>query len=470
MARGEIDAVYHGGDISYAVGFEVVWDFFFNMLAPAAAGTLYLSTVGNHESDWPDTSTYYTGTDSGGECGVALLKYLPQPSPPDRARPWVKPWWSYDVGLIHFVGMSTEHDFRIGSEQYKFLLADLQSLDRTKTPFVIFGGHRAMYLNSDYGGSVSSDIEVSDLLIANVEPMLQRYKVNLCFWGHNHVVQRQSAVYQKKIVQASTARQIDGNTVHVYSSPQAPVHMVVGTGGAKLSYNAITDPALRPAWNEMILHEWGYAVVVAHNASVLEWTWVDCMDDKVKDRVLITQDASQAAWPCPFNSTCMPDTAPDAAAAGAAGLSAAQTGAVVGGVLAAALLVAAVAYYCWLGPRAGRGKQPLALSGDLGDAEADYKHARGGAANLLGAQAQAHAQAHAPLAVAVPVAGGPGDLRGSIPSPEPVRTTSAFEVSAGLAALRLSRASADRERGGSWAGAGAGTGLSQGVETPHGTG
>ena len=29
-----------------------------------------------------------------------------------------KPWWSYDIGLIHFVGMSTEHDFRVGSEQH----------------------------------------------------------------------------------------------------------------------------------------------------------------------------------------------------------------------------------------------------------------------------------------------------------------------------------------------------------------
>lgn len=39
--------------------------------------------------------------------------------------------WSYDVGLIHFVGMSTEHDYTVGSEQYLWLEADLAGVDRT---------------------------------------------------------------------------------------------------------------------------------------------------------------------------------------------------------------------------------------------------------------------------------------------------------------------------------------------------
>ncbi len=96
--------------------------------------------------------------------------------------------WSYDVGLIHFVGMSTEHDYTVGSKQYLWLENDLASVDRSVTPWIIFGGHRAMYINSNYGGSVTSDIVVMDLLIENVEPLLWKYRVNLAFWGHNHVV------------------------------------------------------------------------------------------------------------------------------------------------------------------------------------------------------------------------------------------------------------------------------------------
>ena len=62
------------------------------------------------------------------------------------------PWWSYEVGLIHFVGISTEHNYTIGSDQWLWLEKDLKSVNREVTPWIIFGGHRAMYLNSNYGG------------------------------------------------------------------------------------------------------------------------------------------------------------------------------------------------------------------------------------------------------------------------------------------------------------------------------
>lgn len=53
-----------------------------------------------------------------------------------------EPWWSYDVGLIHFVGISTEHNYTIDSKQYNWLKNDLESVNRTITPWIIFGGHR----------------------------------------------------------------------------------------------------------------------------------------------------------------------------------------------------------------------------------------------------------------------------------------------------------------------------------------
>ena len=48
VAAGNIDAVYHGGDISYAWGYAAVWDFFLDMLTPMSASVLYMTTVGNH--------------------------------------------------------------------------------------------------------------------------------------------------------------------------------------------------------------------------------------------------------------------------------------------------------------------------------------------------------------------------------------------------------------------------------------
>lgn len=41
--------------------------------------------------------------------------------------------------------------------------------------------------------------------IANVEPLLFKYRVNVAFYGHNHVVQRHSATFNKTVVQKSVA-------------------------------------------------------------------------------------------------------------------------------------------------------------------------------------------------------------------------------------------------------------------------
>jgi len=41
--------------------------------------------------------------------------------------------------------MSSEHDYREGSRQYKWLENDLKNVDREKTPWVVLGGHRPMY-------------------------------------------------------------------------------------------------------------------------------------------------------------------------------------------------------------------------------------------------------------------------------------------------------------------------------------
>lgn len=283
-----VHAVYHGGDISYATGYEAVWDFWLNQISPVASGTLYLTTVGNHETDWPGTASYYNGTDSGGECGITTTTLMPLPAPAVTNAPW----WSYDVGLIHFVGMSTEHDYTIDSAQYLWLENDLKNVNRTLTPWVIFGGHRPMYINSDYGGTRSSDIYVMDMMIENIEPLLWKYQVNLGFYGHNHVMQRHSAVLNKVVIQASKpVVGSDGSTIHWHADPQATVHMVIGAAGAGFTKNAIPEgePG-HPEWNEMYVYYYGYARVTAVNASYLDWEWVNVYTGEVYDHMVITQN------------------------------------------------------------------------------------------------------------------------------------------------------------------------------------
>jgi len=66
ISNGEIDAVFHGGDLSYATGYSAVWDFSADMFSPVAGGTTYLSIVGNHEIDWYLGDTLFTLSETNG--------------------------------------------------------------------------------------------------------------------------------------------------------------------------------------------------------------------------------------------------------------------------------------------------------------------------------------------------------------------------------------------------------------------
>ena len=52
--------------------------------------------------------------------------------------------YGFDYGSAHFVLMSTEHFFDPTSPQYKFLDEHLKAVDRTRTPWLIFAGHRSL--------------------------------------------------------------------------------------------------------------------------------------------------------------------------------------------------------------------------------------------------------------------------------------------------------------------------------------
>eukprot|EP01117_Protostelium_nocturnum_P005141 TRINITY_DN1866_c0_g1_i1.p1 TRINITY_DN1866_c0_g1~~TRINITY_DN1866_c0_g1_i1.p1 ORF type:complete len:569 (+),score=151.58 TRINITY_DN1866_c0_g1_i1:237-1943(+) len=210
----DIDLVLHVGDISYAVGYSAQWDEFLEQIKPVASRVPWMTLPGNHERDFPNSGVPQNGTDSGGECGVPYYKRFPMPTPtPDQ------PWYSFESGPVHFVTMSTEHDFTVGSLQNRWIEKDLQSVNRSRTPWVVFSGHRPMYIDSTNDSPLWGDQTVAIALRQHVEPLLQKYKVDIAFWGHHHTYQRTCPVYQTKCAQ--------GNTVHV----------VIGMAGFGLTHN-----------------------------------------------------------------------------------------------------------------------------------------------------------------------------------------------------------------------------------------
>ena len=81
--------------------------------------------------------------------------------------------------------MNTEHFFDPSSPQYAFLEAHLRSVDRSVTPWLVFAGHRPMYIDSTNASPVSGDLTVAKLLRKYLEPMLVVSGGCLCSC-HNH--------------------------------------------------------------------------------------------------------------------------------------------------------------------------------------------------------------------------------------------------------------------------------------------
>ena len=291
IRKGQIDAIIHSGDISYANGHIQSYDFFMDMISPIAGSVIYLTTVGNHESDWVNTETlqYELGKSSGGECGLFATTLLPMPTPATR----FEPWYSYNIGLIHFVGMSTEHDYNYGSKQYQFIENDLKTVNREITPWIIFSGHRPVYVNSIECCEFGSDVNVAENLQKHIEPLLHKYRVNLAFSGHHHSIQRISAVYQNKIIQKSTyIIDKNGHLIAFHNNPKATIYHVIGTAGNGPDYDTGNHN-----WNERnFTNVFGYAIVTAINSTLLEWKLIESSSGKIIDRMTITQDLNVKSW------------------------------------------------------------------------------------------------------------------------------------------------------------------------------
>ncbi|XP_012854039.1 PREDICTED: probable inactive purple acid phosphatase 1 [Erythranthe guttata] len=215
------DIVFHIGDICYANGYLSQWDQFTSQVEPISSRVPYMIASGNHKRDWPGTGSFYGNMVSGGECGVLAETMFFVPAE-NRA----KFWYSTDYGMFRFCIADTEHDWRKGTEQYKFIEHCLASVDRQKQPCLIFIAHRVLgYSSTDFyanEGSFAEPMGRDDL-----QKLWQKYKVDIAFYGHAHSYERTCPIYQNICT---------SNEKHYYKgSLNGTIHVVAGGGGASLS-------------------------------------------------------------------------------------------------------------------------------------------------------------------------------------------------------------------------------------------
>ncbi|XP_051122030.1 probable inactive purple acid phosphatase 2 [Andrographis paniculata] len=283
--------ISHIGDISYARGYSWLWDTFFNQIEPVASKVPYHVCIGNHEYDWPaqpwKPSWSYSvyGTDGGGECGVpySLRFHMPGNSsePTNTRAPATRNvYYSFDMGVVHFVYFSTETNFLSGSKQYDFLKSDLESVDRSKTPFVVVQGHRPMYTTSHE----TRDTPFRERLQDELEPLFVKNNVTVALWGHVHRYERFCPLNNFTCGSSGT---------HNPDWKPYPVHLVIGMAGHDCQAiweprpDHLDDPIFpQPARSMYRGGEFGYVRLQADKEK-LTLSYVGNHDGEVHDSVEI---------------------------------------------------------------------------------------------------------------------------------------------------------------------------------------
>ncbi|KAK4264513.1 hypothetical protein QN277_025676 [Acacia crassicarpa] len=266
------DIVFHIGDMPYANGYISQWDQFTAQVAPISSAVPYMVASGNHERDWPNTGSFYNTEDSGGECGVLAetMYYVP-------AENRAKFWYKVDYGMFRFCIADSEHDWREGSEQYKFIEHCLATVDRRKQPWLIFSAHRVLGYSSNSWYGLEGSFE-EPMGRESLQGLWQKYKVDIAFYGHVHNYERSCPIYQNQCVNSEKS--------HYSGTVNGTIHVVVGGGGSHLSdYTQIT-----PVWSLFRDHDFGYGKLTAFNHSYLLWEYMKSSDGKVYDSFTISRD------------------------------------------------------------------------------------------------------------------------------------------------------------------------------------
>ncbi|XP_024356761.1 nucleotide pyrophosphatase/phosphodiesterase isoform X2 [Physcomitrium patens] len=268
----DIDIVFHIGDITYANGYIAQWDQFTEQIEGITSRVPYMIGSGNHERDWPGSGSFFQNLDSGGECGVPAETYFHMPT-----RNKDKFWYAADWGQFHFCIADTEQDWRVGTEQYRFIEDCLASVNRQKQPWLIFLAHRVLgYSSGSFYATEGTFAEPESR--DQLQKLWQKYKVDIAMYGHVHQYERTCPVYESQCV--SSEKDYYSGTFN------ATIHIVTGGGGASLA----SFTTLNTTWSTVKDFDFGFTKLTSYNSSSLLFEYKRSRDGEVYDRFWIERE------------------------------------------------------------------------------------------------------------------------------------------------------------------------------------
>ena len=159
-------------------------------------------------------------------------------------------FYSYEDGPMHSITLAsfpTKYGFDASSPMTQWLKADLASINRAKTPWIVVNVHAPWYNSNTQHTKDGAKMQ------AAYEALFIQYKVNIVYSGHVHAYQR-SCPANKNVCQN------DGEGI---------VHVTSGDGGASL----YTKWVNQPAWSIVQRAEFGHSELTMVNATHAHHTW-----------------------------------------------------------------------------------------------------------------------------------------------------------------------------------------------------
>jgi len=248
------------GDTCHANGNSTIWLRWLNMTDPLSSETVYMPVIGNHE---------YEPGGFGKNKPVVFCSIF--------ALPGNGRWYSFNWGNTHFLtldlGPNADYTSPIPDEEIEWLLDDLKRVEHDeRIVWRIVLVHFPLYVYE--GGLHGSDVVHRKVL----EPIFQKYKVDMVFSGHEHVYSRSYPVYESRVYPGATdvgevrsiLQRYEGNvtsllanwltgldTKDVFLNPEAPLYVVTGGGGQ----GSGNKPTSIPPWVARWVNYYHYPVV-----------------------------------------------------------------------------------------------------------------------------------------------------------------------------------------------------------------
>ncbi|KXL43092.1 hypothetical protein M433DRAFT_329780 [Acidomyces richmondensis BFW] len=335
----------YGGDMS--VLYESNWDLWQNWMNPITTKIPYMVLPGNHEAacaefdgpgnimtawlneDKPNSTapkselTYYSCPPSQRNFTTFQHRFR-MPGPESGGVDNF--WYSFDYGLTHFVSITTETDYPYSPEwpfvrditgnethptenqtyvtdsgpfgyikdndwksneayeQWQWLKNDLESVDRSKTPWVVCMGHRPMY--SSQVSSYQKNIRDA------FEKMMIDNKVDVYLAGHIHWYER---MYPLTVDGEIDTSAVINNNTYLVAEGKSMTHLTNGMAGNIESHSQLgNDPILNitAVLNQI---DFGFSKFTFHNASVATWHFIKGVDGSLGDELTLIKQGSSSS-------------------------------------------------------------------------------------------------------------------------------------------------------------------------------